>query len=67
MTRNKGVTKSLREQWKQPPKPLRQKKERVRSQIAEISQRKGKIAMGLVVGNLVTQQGQSGPGKTNKK
>ena len=67
MIRNKGVTKSFREQWKQPPKSLRQKKERVRSQITEISQRKGKIAMGLVVGNPVTWQEQSKPGKTNRK
>jgi len=42
-------------------------KERVRSRVTEISQRKGKIAAGSVVGNPVTQQEQSKPGKTNRK
>ena len=42
-------------------------KKRVRSRVTEISQRKKKIATESVVGNPVTQQGQSRPGKTNRK
>jgi len=49
------------------PKTPKARKEKVRSQVTEISQRKREIAMGLMVGNLVTQQGQSGSGKTNRK
>jgi len=57
MIRNKGVIKSLKELWKQHLKLTRQEKEKVRSQVAEISQRKRETAIGLGVGNLVTQQG----------
>jgi len=67
MIRNKGVIKSLKELWKQHLKLTRQEKEKVRSQVAEISQRKRETAIGLGVGNLVTQQGWSNPGKTNRK
>jgi len=38
------------------PKTPKAGKEKVRSQVAEISQRKREIAMGSVVGNPVTQQ-----------
>jgi len=57
MIRNKKVTKSLKEQWKQLLKLFRQKKKRVRSQVTEISQREREIAVGSVVGNPVTWQG----------
>jgi len=56
MIRNKKVTKSLKEQWKQLLKLFRQKKKRVRSQVTEISQREREIAVGSVVGNPVTWQ-----------
>ena len=56
MIRNKEVTKSLKELWKQHPKLTRQEKEKFRSQVAEISQRKRETAMELGVGNLVTRQ-----------
>jgi len=39
------------------PETPQARKERVRSQVAEISQRKRKITMGSVVGNPVTQKG----------
>jgi len=67
MIRNKEVTKSLKELWKQHPKLTRQEKEKFRSQVAEISQRKRETAMGSGVGNLVTWQEWSDPGKTNRK
>jgi len=57
MIRNKGVTKSLRKQWKQLLKLPMQKKKRVRFQVTEISQREGEIAVGSVVNNLVTVRG----------
>jgi len=43
------------------------RKKKVRSQVAEISQRKREIAAGSVVDNLVTWQGQNIPGKTKRK
>jgi len=60
MTRNKEVTKSL-ESCRNNIQNSLNKKKRVRSQVAEISQRKREIATGLMVDNLVAQQEQSRP------
>jgi len=49
------------------PKTPKTRKEKVRSQVAEISRRKREITAEPVVGNTVTQQGWSGPGKTNRQ
>jgi len=59
MIRNKGVTKSFRELWRQYLKLSIQERKKDRSQVTEISQRKREIAMGLVVDNPVTWQGWS--------
>jgi len=49
------------------PETPKIRKKKVRSQVAEISQRKREIAMGSVVDNSVTWQGQSRPGRTHRK
>jgi len=43
------------------------RKKKIRSRVAGISQRKREITAEPVVGNTVTQQGWSGPGKTNRQ
>jgi len=69
MAKNRSISKLIHYDQKQrsnkepqeavrtTPKTPKARKEKVRSQLAEISQRKREIAMGLVVGNLVTWQG----------
>ena len=49
------------------PKTPQARKEKVRSRVAEISQRKRETTVGLVVGDAVTQKGWKRPGKTNKE
>ena len=63
MIKNKGVTKSLRELWKQYPKLPKQGKKKGQVLSHWDKPEKREITAGLVVGNLVTQQGQSGLSK----